>query len=231
MRATMESPANSADRATERARRAYDRGAGFYDLRESLPEKLAFGKWRGDLWTLVPDGRVLEVGVGTGRNLKYYRDALDVTAIDFSPKMLSRARDRARDVGSSAELILMDVQELEFPSAAFDSAVATFVFCSVPDPVRGLQEVQRVLKPGGRIYLLEHVLSTNRILKWLMKRFNGISRATSGANINRETVQNLELAGWNVLEVRDLWLDVVKMIVAEKAAAAAVPRPIDRSAT
>jgi ubiquinone/menaquinone biosynthesis C-methylase UbiE len=218
MKATLESQESRVDQATEQARRAYDRGAGSYDLRESLPERLAFRKWRGDLWALVPDGRVLEVGVGTGRNVKYYSGGHDVIAIDFSPKMLSRARDRAMDIGSSAELILMDVQELEFPSSAFDSAVATFVFCSVPDPVRGLREVRRVLKPGGRVYLLEHVLSHKPGLGWLMRRTNGFWRSFSGANIARETVSNVEAAGFDVVSVQDLWLDIVKLIVAEKAA-------------
>jgi SAM-dependent methyltransferase len=114
-------------------------------------------------------------------------------------------------------LLTMDAQALDFPDFQFDAAVATFVFCSVPDPVLGLSEVRRVLKPGGRVYLLEHVLSHKPVLGWLMRRTNGFWRALSGANIARETVSNVEAAGFEVVSVENLLVDMVKLIVAEKA--------------
>jgi phosphatidylethanolamine/phosphatidyl-N-methylethanolamine N-methyltransferase len=205
------------DKATERIRRTYDRAALWYDLQEWLPERLAFRRWRRQLWTLVPDGRVLEVGVGTGRNFPCYHDGLEVTAIDLSPRMLRRAETRAKRDGINLSLALMDAQALDFQDSTFDSVVSTFVFCSVPDPIIGLQEIRRVLKPGGRVYLLEHVLSRARVLRWFMQRINGVWRAMSGANINRDTVANVEQAGLRVVEVRDLAADVVKLILAEKA--------------
>lgn len=204
------------DKATERARRAYDRAAHWYDLQEWLPERLAFRKWRRQLWDLIPDGLVLEVGVGTGKNLRYYREGHSVTAIDFSPKMLERARRNSLRGGVEVTLQLMDVQALEFPDSSFDSAMSTFVFCSVPDPVQGLGEVRRVLRPGGRIYLLEHVLSHRQPARWLMQRLNGIMRTIDGANINRDTVGNVELAGFDLVDIRDFWGDIVKLIVAER---------------
>lgn len=206
-----------ADRATERARRAYDRASRWYDIEEWLPERLAFRKWRRQLWEMVPDGRVLEAGVGTGKNLRYYREGHSVTAIDFSPKMLERARKNASRWGVKADLLLMDAQALEFGGSTFDSAVSTFVFCSVPDPVQGLREVSRVLRPGGRAYLLEHVLSRKQPMRWVMQRLNGLVSTIGGANINRDTVANVEAAGLTVVEVRNLWSDVVKLIVVEKA--------------
>jgi len=209
--------AEPANKATERARRAYDRAAHWYDLQEWLPERLAFHKWRRQLWNLIPGGLVLEVGVGTGKNLRYYRQGQSVTAIDFSPKMLERARRNAQHGGVKATLQLMDVQALEFPDSSFDSAMSTFVFCSVPDPVRGLGEVRRVLRPGGRVYLLEHVLSRRQPARWLMQRLNGIMRTFDGANLNRDTVANVELAGFDLVDMRDLWGDIVKLIVAERA--------------
>ena len=201
---------------TERTRRTYDRVATWYDLQEWLPEQLAFRKWRRQLWDLVPDGAVLEVGVGTGKTLRYYREGHSVTAIDFSPKMLDRARRNADRRGIQATLQLMDAQALEFPDSTFDSAVSTFVFCSVPDAVLGLREAYRVVRPGGRVYLLEHVLSGWQPARWLMQRLNGIVRAVHGANISRDTVGNVELAGFDLIDIRDLWGDIVKLIVAEK---------------
>ncbi len=209
-------PETGSDKATERARRTYDRGAARYDLQEWLPEKLAFRKWRKELWDLIPDGRVLEVGVGTGRNLKFYHDGLALTAIDFSPKMLSKAQKKAIRLGLQVDLRLMDVQQLEFEDHAFDSAVSTFVFCSVPEPLRGLSEVLRVLQPGGRAYFLEHVRSRKAVLGWMMDVMTPLTRRLSGANMNRDTVANVAAAGFRILEVRDLWLDIVKLIVAEK---------------
>jgi ubiquinone/menaquinone biosynthesis C-methylase UbiE len=206
------------DVATERARRTYDRAARWYDIQEWLPEKLAFRKWRRKLWDMVPDGQVLEVGVGTGKNLRYYGAGHAVTAIDFSPKMVERARKSADRSGVKAEVLLMDVQALDFPDATFDSAVSTFVFCSVPDQVQGLREVLRVVRPGGRVYLMEHVLSTRRPARWVMQRLNGLVRTLGGANINRDTAANVEAAGLSIIEVHNLWSDIVKLIVAEKAA-------------
>jgi ubiquinone/menaquinone biosynthesis C-methylase UbiE len=203
---------------TERTRRAYDRSALWYDIQEWLPEKLAFRNWRKRLWNLVPGGEVLEVGVGTGRNFPYHEEKMHVTAIDLSPKMLRRAEARAKRDGVPVSLLTMDAQALDFPDSQFDAAVATFVFCSVPDPVLGLSEVRRVLKPGGRVYLLEHVLSHKPVLGWLMRHTNNFWRALSGANIARETVANVEAAGFDIVSVENLRLDVVKLIVAEKAA-------------
>jgi ubiquinone/menaquinone biosynthesis C-methylase UbiE len=203
---------------TERVRHAYDRSALWYDIQEWLPEKLAFRNWRKRLWNLVPGGEVLEVGVGTGRNFPYHEEEMHVTAIDLSPKMLRRAEARAKRDGVPVSLLTMDAQALDFPDAQFDAAVATFVFCSVPDPVLGLSEVRRVLKPGGRVYLLEHVLSHKPVLNWLMRHTNGFWRALSGANIARETVANIEAAGFDIVSVEDLRIDIVKLIVAEKAA-------------
>ncbi len=202
---------------TERTRRAYDRSALWYDIEEWLPEKLAFRNWRKRLWKLVPGGEVLEVGVGTGRNLPYHGKNMHVTAIDLSPKMLRRAEARAKRDDIPVSLLTMDAQALDFPDAQFDAAAATFVFCSVPDPVLGLSEVRRALKPGGRVYLLEHVLSHKPVLGWLMRHTNNFWRALSGANIARETVANVAAAGFNIVSVENLRLDVVKLIVAEKA--------------
>lgn len=198
--------------------RAYDRSSRWYDAQEWLPEKLAMRGWRRKLWARIPAGRLLEVGVGTGRNIPFYGEDRAVTAIDVSPKMLAKAEAKARKQQVNVDLRVMDAQHMEFPDESFDSAIATFVFCSVPDPVLGLREVRRVIKPGGRVFLLEHVLSERQPIRWIMERLNGLARTVNGANINRDTVRNVEAAGFAILEVDELWGDIVKLIVAERTA-------------
>ncbi len=141
--------------AATRAR--YNRLAKVYDLVDGLSELFFTRFKRQRLWSLVPAGRVLEIGVGTGKNMPYYPTHAEVTAIDLSDKMLAQARRRAAQRGVDVALHEMDVQDLSFEENSFDAAVATWVFCSVPDPVRGLRELGRVVRPEGRIVLLDHV--------------------------------------------------------------------------
>lgn len=138
-------------RQTAITRARYNRIAPLYDAMEMLIERAALSAWRRQLWAVVPAGRVLEIGVGTGKNLSYYPASAQVTAIDLSERMLQRAQRRAATLGVQVDLRLMDAQHLEFPASTFDAAVATFVFCSVPDPVAGLRELGRVVRPEGDI--------------------------------------------------------------------------------
>jgi ubiquinone/menaquinone biosynthesis C-methylase UbiE len=201
---------------TKLAQHRYDRQAAVYDLHNGLPERLAIGRWRRLLWSKVEGGRVLEVGVGTGMNMVYHPPDAAVVAVDLSPKLLARAASKARNNGKPLDLALMDAQRLAFPGGAFDSAATSFVFCSVPDPIAGLTEVRRVLKPGGRFILLEHVRLGNRVLGWLMDRLNPVFVRLSGANINRDTVANVQRAGFQVVAVDSFLGGLVKLIEARK---------------
>ena len=204
-------------RAAKITQRRYDRQALGYDLKD-MPMELFARALRRRLWAKIDGTRVLEVGVGTGRNLQYHPPQSDVTAIDISAKLLAKAARKARKKGQPVELGLMDAQRLAFGDGSFDSAAATFVFCSVPDPVVGLAEVRRVLKPGGRFLLLEHVRSKNRILGWLMDRLNPAAVRLSGANINRDTVGNVAKAGFEIVAVDSHMGGLVKLIEARKGA-------------
>ncbi len=108
----------------------------------------------------------------------------------------------------------MDVQDLQYDDQSFDTIVATFVFCSVPDPMRGLQEIKRVCRKGGKIILLEHVRPGSRLWGTVFDFLNPITVRLMGVNINRNTVENMERAGLNILEEKNLFRDVVKLIVA-----------------
>jgi len=204
-------------RAAKVTQRRYDRQAPWYDLND-VPMELFARRLRRQLWGKIDGGRVLEVGVGTGRNLPYHPSQSGVTAIDISPKLLAKAARKAHKKGRPVELGLMDAQRLAFGDGSFDSAAATFVFCSVPDPLAGLAEVRRVLKPGGRLLLLEHVRSKNRVLGWLMDRLNPLFVRLSGANINRDTVGNVAGAGFEIVAVDSHMAGLVKLIEARKGA-------------
>jgi ubiquinone/menaquinone biosynthesis C-methylase UbiE len=203
---------------TATTRKRYDRVAGSYDVMEAPMERLFYASWRKRLWAGVMGPEVLEVGVGTGKNMPYYPDRVHVTAIDLSERMLSRARSRAEELGLDVELRRMDAEELAFPSDTFDTVVATFVFCSVPDPVVGLRELGRVCKPDGEIRLLEHMRATSEAVGLLMDAIDPLAVRVGGANINRRTMDNIESAGLRIEEVEDLSVQgIFKLIVAKPA--------------
>jgi phosphatidylethanolamine/phosphatidyl-N-methylethanolamine N-methyltransferase len=203
------------DRQTAATQARYDRIAPVYDLMEWFVENSAFQEWRKDLWSRLPSGRILEVGVGTGKNMPYYPPDAQVTAIDLSERMLAQAQRKADELGLQVDLRHMDVQDLGFPQDTFAAAVATFVFCSVPIPVRGLREIARVVKPGGDIWLLEHVRINKPLIGLLMDFANPLAVRDMGANINRQTVQNVKRAGLQIIDVQDLKGDLVKLIHAK----------------
>ena len=215
------------NKATEIAKRRYNRIAPIYDLMEGLIERSRYNKWRELLWTTVEGTQILEVGVGTGKNFHYYPADAKIVAVDFSEKMLQRAKDRANRQKAEVHLKQMDVQNLELEDNTFDTVVASFVFCSVPDPVRGLMEIDRVCRPGGKVVLLEHVLSANRILGWLMNLANPLVVRMFGANINRRTVDNVIKSGLVVEQVTDLGGGIFKLIEARKK----IPFPLNGPAS
>jgi phosphatidylethanolamine/phosphatidyl-N-methylethanolamine N-methyltransferase len=193
------------DRATAIARARYDRIAPIYDW---MPMQWMVGQrsqpWREKMWGMVGNSKVLEIGVGTGINIELWPPGAEITAIDLSPRMLHQARKRADQLGRQADLRLGDVQCLNFPDASFDVVIATFLFCSVPDPVLGLREVGRVVRPGGMILLLEHMLSPNPGVAAFMSAMNPVAVRTMGANINRRTLDNIRAADLHIESVENM---------------------------
>lgn len=199
--------------ATAATKARYDRLARFYDRMQALSER-QFKPWRKKQWNEAR-GNILEVGVGTGKNLPYYPPGAHVIGIDLSDKMLDGARKLARGLGTNVDLREGDVQALAFPDRSFDTVVATFVFCSVPDANRGLRELSRVVKADGRILLLEHVRIDCPVLGRLMDLLNPLVVPLMGANINRRTVENVRRAGLEIQSIEHLGpMRMFKLIVA-----------------
>ncbi|KLE14376.1 MULTISPECIES: class I SAM-dependent methyltransferase [Clostridium] len=197
---------------SEKIRKRYNRASRFYDILESPMEMMSLKEWRINLMKELK-GKVLEVGVGTGKNIEYYPDTIDITAIDFSEKMLEKAREKAQRYNKQVTLLQMDAQDMDFQDNTFDMVFTTCVYCSVPDPIKGLKEMKRVCKPNGKIIMIEHVRSEKKILGLIMDILNPIVVNTYGANINRKTVQNVHNAGFSSIKVKDIYSDIVKNIV------------------
>ena len=192
----------------------YDRISYVYDIMESTVEYLKFGKWRKHILSDL-SGCVLDFGVGTGKNLKYYASSCSVVGIDISSKMLDHAKKRAKDM-NNVSLLVMDGEHLAFDDNSFDYVVTTFVLCSVPDPVTALKEMKRVCKPDGMIINMEHMKSKNAILAMLEDIFNPLTFGAMGVNINRRTVENIKKAGLNIIDEQNLAINDVFRLIKSK---------------
>jgi demethylmenaquinone methyltransferase/2-methoxy-6-polyprenyl-1,4-benzoquinol methylase len=189
----------------------YNRFSRVYDLMETPMELIRYGKWRKEVFSGLK-GRVLEVGVGTGKNIPYYPDDCEVVGIDISAKMLSHAKKRAAGK-KNISLLVMDAEHMGFVDGCFDYVITTFVLCSIPDPVSALTEMKRVCKPEGTVINLEHMRSSNRAIAFVEDLFNPITASITGVNINRETVKNIRKAGLGIIEERKLAMkDVFRLI-------------------
>jgi ubiquinone/menaquinone biosynthesis C-methylase UbiE len=198
-----------------KSRPKFDRIAPIFDLLEWPMERLFMTEWRKRAISELGNGRLLEVGVGTGKNIPYYPPGMAATAVDISRKMLARARRRvAQHHTGQIHLIEADAQALPISSSTFDQALASFTFCSVADPVKGLKELARTVRPGGTIILLEHMRPGSRWMGALFDLLNPLVIRILGDNINRRTLENVEAAGLHIRRVIELKGDIVKIIIA-----------------
>ena len=201
---------------TTKTRKKYDRYSYFYDFFESFGEVMVFKRWRKDLLSKL-EGKILEVGVGTGKNLPFYNQNAKVTAIELSPKMLKKAIDKAKKLKRDYRLFNMDAQDMSFPDESFDYIVSTFVLCSVPDPIKTLREMKRLLKKDGKIMMLEHFLSKNKVIALWQHLHNPITRGIFGFNVNRNTPQNIENVGLKIVHDEYLALkDIFRKIICKR---------------
>lgn len=196
--------------------RKYSRIARLFDLVELPIEQLLFSRLRAYAVSHVK-GEVLELGVGTGKNLPYYSLEQKVTAIDFSPGMLHIAKQKLAHLPHEhIELLEMDIQTMQLNDNSYDSSLCTFVFCTVPQPDVGLKELLRVLKPGGIAVFLEHQRSQSVFLNLFLYMMEPMSRLLLGTSMIRTTQENIEKAGFIVEKVENKFFDVVRLIIAHK---------------
>lgn len=166
------------------ARERYNKTAPFYNFMEWPTELFVYRKWRNEFFRHVAGPKVLEIGVGTGRNMSYYPPDKLFVGIDLSEGMMQRAKSHKPE---NARLMQMDAEHLGYADNTFDTVIATFVFCSIPNPNAALQEIKRVLKPNGRLLLMEHVLPEKRVLRWFFQKTGNFVYNKTGVHIDRQT--------------------------------------------
>jgi len=193
----------------------YQRIAPFYDLLDFPFERRRYRALRPLMFQNL-DGRVLDAGVGTGRNCAFYPPDAIVSGIDTSLAMLERAHGRCPILSTAGRLYQMDVTELEFPTGSFDAAVATFLFCVLPHELQvpALRELGRVVKPGGLIRLLEYVRPHGAFRRIMSRIWQPWIAWAYGASFDHQTELYVPEAGLELLESRYVVDDLVKLITA-----------------
>jgi len=191
----------------------YQRIARFYDLLDLAFEYRRYRALRPLLFRGMA-GRLLDAGIGTGRNCEFYPADATVSGIDISPAMLGRARRRCPTLAAAGRLYRMDVTALAFPPASFDAAVATFLFCVLPEEAQApaLRELGRVVKPGGLIRLLEYVRPRGIIRRILARLWQPWIAWAYGAGFDRQTELHVPEAGLTLVESRYVVDDLVKLL-------------------
>jgi ubiquinone/menaquinone biosynthesis C-methylase UbiE len=164
-------------------------------------------------------GEVLEISIGTGRNLPFYGPDVRLTGVDISAGMLERARTRAAQLGRAVELRVGDAQALELDDESFGTVVCTLALCTIPDARAAVSEMRRVLRPGGRVVLLEHVRSPLPVVRLIQRAIEPITVWLGGDHLVREPLELLEAEGFEVDEVERSKLGTVERISARKRGA------------
>jgi ubiquinone/menaquinone biosynthesis C-methylase UbiE len=201
---------------TERARRIWDKQAPRFDRVMGFWEKVLFAGGRE--WACSQaKGEVLEIAVGSGRNFPYYPPGVRLTAVELSPAMLDLARAHADELGREVELRLGDAQALEFPDDSFDTVVCTFSLCSIPDDGKAVAEARRVLRPGGKLILLEHVRSPSLPVRAVQRILNPLTERFEGDHLLREPLEHVRAEGLEIDQFERSKWGIVERLAARKA--------------
>jgi ubiquinone/menaquinone biosynthesis C-methylase UbiE len=202
----------------DKLRRYWNKHSRHYDRDMRFLDRIAFGESRAWVCSQAT-GDVLEVAIGTGLNLPHYPAEVRLTGIEWSPAMLEHARRRAEEVGRTVTLREGDAQALPFPDAGFDTVVCTLSLCAIPDDQRAVNEMIRVLRPGGRLLLLDHVASSNRPARALQRLLELVTIPTGGEHFRRRPLHHVQAAGLEIERHDRFKLGIVERLTARKPAA------------
>lgn len=200
----------------DRNRRIWDRMAPGYDRQMRRLEPLLFGRDDRPWVCAQAQGDVLEVAIGTGLNLPHYPPGIRLTGVDLSPAMLAAAGKRAAELGRTIALTEAAAERLPYDDATFDTVVCTLSLCSVVDEQAAIAEMHRVLRPGGRLVLLDHVAATNRALLGLQRLWEKVTVRFAGDYQTRHPLPLVEAAGFDVQDSRRSKLGTVERLRAVK---------------
>lgn len=190
------------------------RESKIYDFLTRLGEWFGLRQKRRALLSSLR-GQVLEVGIGSGINLPHYPADVTLTGVDLSPGMLALARQRAEKLNRAVDLQIMDVEALQFPDHSFDAVVSTLTLCTYPDPIKALREMARVLKPDGKILLLEHGVSNNRLLRWWQEKIAARHFRQHLCHLTRDPLALVRTAGLTIRHERRFGLGAMYLIEAK----------------
>jgi ubiquinone/menaquinone biosynthesis C-methylase UbiE len=200
---------------TDRIRRIFDKQAPKYDRAMAQFERLLFAGTRE--WACSrAEGDVLEIAVGTARNLDHYPDGTKLTGVELSPEMAELGRGRAQELGREIDIRVGDAESLEFGNESFDTVVCTFGLCTIPDARAAVAEAMRVLRPGGRFVLAEHVRSPNPVVRTIQRILDPLAHRFGGDNLLREPLEPLGEAGFEVEELERSKAGYVELVAARK---------------
>ena len=201
---------------TQRWNRYWDKKSRSYDREMQFMERTLFGDSRS--WACSQaNGDVLEVAVGTGLNLPAYPSRVRLTGIDLSEEMLAIARTRARELGRRVELQQGDAHELGFAEATFDTVVCTFGLCAIPNIDAALDEMTRVLKPDGRLILVDHVASSSRIARAVQRALEVVTVPMASEHFLRRPRTKVTERPFVIERSERFKLGLIERIVARKS--------------
>ncbi len=199
----------------DRLRRYWDKHAPSYDKQMGFFDRHLFAGSREWICSKA-HGQALEVAIGTGLNLACYPDSVQLTGVDQSPAMLEIARHRARQLGRTADLRHGDAQALEFPGGCFDTVICTFSLCAIPDDQKAVQEMARVLRPGGQLLLADHVEASPWYARAAQAIVEVISVPATGEHFRRRPIRHIQDLGFSLEQHDRLKLGIVERLAARK---------------
>jgi ubiquinone/menaquinone biosynthesis C-methylase UbiE len=203
-------------RAIDRKRRLYAKEARTYDREADFSERWFFGTEHRGWACSKATGDTLEVAIGTGLNLPHVPRNVRLTAVDLSPDMIALAVTRARDMGRTIRLTEGDAEHLPFADGSFDTVLCTYALCSVRDDARAISEMHRVLRPGGRLILVDHIRSSVPPIFWLQWMYEFIPRRTKGEYLTRRPSAHVMAGGFRIQARDRLRAGIIERLVAVK---------------